>query len=79
MTEAVPAHRAWIVTVEAGLQLLLLDEACVEVVVGLLVDFGLGDDSIAAPVAVPVLLCRALRRGDQLGQHASERVDLMAA
>ena len=64
---------------EPVLERALVDEAGVEVVLGLLLELGLGDRSVAAAVPVAVLLGGALRRGDELGEHARERVDLVPA
>ena len=50
VAEAVAADCARVGAVERGLELLLVDEAGVEVVVGLLVDLGLGDGSVPAAV-----------------------------
>ena len=55
-----------------GIVVALGERLVVLLVVGRLVDGGV------VPVAVPVLLL-ALRRGDQLGEHAGERVDLVPA
>ena len=82
MPEAVAAHGAWILAGERRLLVdLVLDHAGVEVVV-LLVELGrVGVDHmpVAVPVAVAVLVAGPLARGDQLREHARERVDLMAA
>ncbi len=82
VAEPVAAFRARVGAVELGLEVLLLDESGVEVVVCLLVDLGLGDGAVPAPVVrrlpVAVLLGLALGRGDELGEHSRERVDLMA-
>ena len=59
--------------------LVLVVEPGVEIVVVLLrlqLD-RLGSGGVAVPVAV--LVGSALVRGDQLGEHAGERVDLVAA
>ncbi|OFW53877.1 MAG: hypothetical protein A2146_03120 [Actinobacteria bacterium RBG_16_67_10] len=77
VAEAVPTDRAGIGSAEARLQVLLLDEAGVEVVVGLLVDLGLGHDAVAASIPVTVLFRRALCRGDELGEHSGKSVDLV--
>jgi hypothetical protein len=69
--------------VEGRLELLLVDEAGVEVVLGLLLELGLRDRSVAAAVSgelpVAVLFRRTLRRGDELREHARESVDLVTA
>ena len=80
VAEAVAAAGAGIGAVEAVAER-LVDEAGVEVVLGLLVELRLLDGAVAAPVgaAVAVLLGVALGRGDELGEHPGERVDLMPA
>ena len=82
MAEAVAADGPRVGAVEALLELLLVDEAGVEVVVRLLVELGLGDGAVPAAVpAVPVavLVSRALGRGDELGEHPCEGIHLVAA
>jgi hypothetical protein len=59
---------------------LVLDVPGVEVVLALLVGIGIGRRAVRRmAVSVSVLLDRALRRGDELGEHARERVDLVTA
>ena len=81
VTEAIAAHRSRIRGDDVLLDELVVDEARVEVVVGVLVDLGLGGRTVGGRVAVSVavLLGRALRRRDQLGEHARQRVDLVTA
>ena len=79
MAEAIAACRARVVALELGLELLLLHEAGVEVVLGVLVELDLGDDAVATAVPVPVLLGVALRGGDELGEHPGQRIHLVAA
>jgi len=78
VAEAIATDGARICPAEARLEILLLDEAGVEVVVGLLVQLGLDDDAVAA-APVPVLVRRALRFRDYPGQPAGEPVDLVPA
>src|SRR5918999_350630 len=79
MPEPVAADGSGVGPREGGLELLLLDEAGVVVV--LLVELDVGDRAVPTAVAhtVAVLVGGALGRGDQLGEHAGERVDLVAA
>jgi hypothetical protein len=89
MTKPVTAGGAWIVAVVPLLEHLLVDEAGVEVVVDVLVQIGvdhgcfqaavLSDAPVPAPVSVAVLLGCSLGRGDELRQHARERVDLVSS
>ena len=79
MAEPIAAHRTRVVAFELRLELLLLDEAGVEVVLGVLVELGLGDDAVAASVPVAVLLGRALGGGDELGEHPRQSIHLVAA
>ena len=81
MTEAIAAYRSRIRGDDVLLDELVVDEARVEVVVGVFVDLGLGGRTVGGCVAVSVavLLGRALRRRDQLGEHACQRVDLVTA
>ena len=81
VAEPVAPRCTGIVTVVAGLVLDVVDEAGILVLVFLDIA-GLGielDGRLAVPVAAPVLLCSSLVRGDQLGEHPRQRVDLMAA
>ena len=65
---------------ELGLeQLVVFDEPGVVVVVGLVVELDLRDRSVRRAVPVSVLVGGSLRRRDELGEHARERVDLVAA
>ncbi len=79
VSEPIAAHRTRVVALELRLELLLLDEPEVEVVLGVLVELDLGDDAVAASVPVAVLLGRALRGGDELGEHPGQSINLMAA
>ena len=80
MAEPVAPDGSRVGAVEALLELFLVDEAGVVVVVRLLVELGLGDGAVPAAVpAVAVLVGRALRRGDELGEHPGEGIHLMAA
>ncbi len=60
MAEPVAACSPWIIPLKLGLERLVVDEAGVEVVVGLLVEVGIDDDavpaSVLASVAVSILL-----------------------
>ena len=81
VAEAVAADGPRVRALEA-VDLLLLDEAGVVVVVGHLLQLRLGCDGavpVSGPVAVPVLVGRALGGCDQLREHAGERVHLMPA
>ncbi len=81
MAEAVAADGAGI-----GVRKLLLrdehivfDEAGVVVVVHFFLELGVGNHhSVGRAVPVAVLVRGALRRGDELGEHSGQRVDLMA-
>ncbi len=77
--EAVAAHGSRVGPMEGGLERGLVDEPRVEVVLRLLVELGIGDGAVALAVPVSVLLRRALRRRDQLCEHAREGVDLVTA
>ena len=81
VAEAVAPRRARILAGERRLFGVDVDDAGVEVVV-LLVELDRlavgGLDARAVPVPVAVLLGVALIRGDQLGQHSGERIDLVA-
>ena len=84
MAEAEATDCAGVCSGEFGLErLVVVDEAGVVVVVRLLVQIGLGDRGRAVrggvPVPVPVFVRGSLRRRDELGEHARERVDLVAA
>src|SRR5580765_7255096 len=81
MTEPESPDGAGIVVCVLEQQELVLDEAGVEVVVDLLVGvpFRRGAVTGALPGAVAVLLRGALGRGDELREHSSERVDLVAS
>ena len=80
MAEAEPADGPRIGAGELVVEGGVVDEPGVVVVV-LLVDLGFRDRAVRHAVAVPVavLLRRPLRRGDELGEHSRESVDLMAA
>ena len=82
MAEPVAPDGSRVGAVEALLELLLVDEAGVEVVVRLLVELGLATAPFPLPFPpfpVAVLVSRALRRGDELGEHPCERIHLVAA
>ncbi len=78
MPEAESADGARICARELDLELCVVDEACVVVVVGLLVDLGVGDRTVRRAVPVAVLVGGSLCRGDELREHARESVDLVA-
>ena len=81
VAETVPPNGARVGT-RVLLELPVLDVAGVVVVLGLFLELDLGSARAVPggmPVAVPVLVGGALRRGDQLGEHPGEGVDLVTA
>ncbi len=79
MPEAIPPYCSGVRAGERGLVDFVLDVACIDVVVDVLLDLDrLGVRAVRRAGAVSVLLHSSLRRRDQLGEHPRERVDLVA-